>query len=581
MSFDFNPDTQERIPDMAPPQERIGRFNLVMLGAFILLSIVWLTWRPIASAFKAAMGRHYAQEALACISGNNLPGAVPQIIAARSWAPEEIEVIRAVVAFHKSAGSDPAGLAQQLRLLADKQPLTEEEELLLGKSLVISGKAAEARVVYEKMTPARSVRPQAVELLSGILAAEGHTAEAAEMARRSALNMADTPVARLRQAREDREHPFVEVRRGAYQQLWALAALDDETAVEAIASLADDPALGLPDARRLLQMTESHPHQSMRLRLQVVSALMRLQPEQRESILDAELARFKAGDEGKLADFARWLAIEKQHARLVRLLPRDLAAKSRELYPLLADALVNEGRWQELKEMLTNTRPPVSSALAGVWLAEVESHLQEDLADSRRLLQTSIESARATGNLPALFAAAVCAEKLNLTDLALKAYQAAAINDSESSVQFLQKAWELALLQKDTAAMLDITRRLHEMRPSSDVFADRFAYLRLVLGSELETVAMSARKTEGTITKDRVPPELLRALAAYRLGDARAMRGHLAAVKNPALMPPGQRAVVAGLLSLIGRTSDAFQIAEKIPEGLLLHEERVFLDRAR
>lgn len=578
MSFDFNPDTQERIPEMQPPPERISRLNLVMLAAFVVMSVVWLAWSPIAAAFKTAMGRHYAQEAVACISGNDLAGAVPQIIAARRWAPEDVEVIRAVVAFHKTTGSDPAGLAQQLRLLAEKQPLTEEEELLLGTSLVTAGKAAEARAVYEKKP---STKPQSMELLSRILAAEGHTAEAAEISRRSNSSKTDTPATRLRQAIEDRGHSFVEVRRGAYQQLWEIAALDDGTAVEAAAALAADPALTLPDARRLLQIVETHPHQSMSLRLRVVSALLRLQPERREHILDEEISRFKSGDEGKLVDFAGWLAAEKQHARLVRLLPRDLAAKSRDLYPLLADALVNEGRWQELKEMLTNTRPPVSSALAGVWMAEVESHLQPDLAESRRLLQTSITSARTTGNLPALFAAAVCAEKLNLADLALTACQAAAVNDSESSVQLLQKAWELALLQKDTRAMLDITRRLHEMRPSSGVFADRFAYLRLVLGSEFETVALAAAETGSAATKDRVPPELLRALAAYRLGDENSMRSHLAAVKSPASLPPGQRAVVAGLLSITGKAAAAFEIAEKIPADLLLHEELVFLNRAR
>lgn len=578
MSFDFNPDHQERIPEMPPPQERIGRLNLVMLATFVVMSVVWLAWSPIRRAFKEMIGRHYAQEAMACISGNNLSGAVPQIIAARRWAPEDVEVIRAVIAFHKTTGSDPAGLAQQLRLLAEKQALTEEEELLLGTSLVTSGKTAEARKVYEKSS---SAKPQSLELFSRILAAEGHTAEAAEISRRSISSKNDTPAARLRQALEDRGHAFVEVRRGAYQQLWELAALDDENAIEAVAALAADPELSLPDARRLMQIAETHPHQSMNLRLRVVSALLRLQPAFREHIFDEEISRFKSGDKGKLADFAGWLAVEKQHARLVKLLPRDLAVKSRDLYSLLADALVNEGRWQELKEMLTNTRPPVSTALAGVWMAEVESHLQPDLAESRRLLQTSVDSARATGNLPALYAAAVCADKLNLADIALTAYQAAAINDSESSVQLLQKAWEIALLQKDTRAMLGITRRLHEMRPSSGVFADRFAYLRLVLGSELETVVLDADKIGSASTRDRMPPELLRALAAYRLGDEHSMRSHLAAVKSPASLPPGQRAVVAGLLSINGKAAAAFEIAEKIPADLLLHEELVFLNRAR
>ena len=46
-------------------------------------------------------------------------------------------------------------------------------------------------------------------------------------------------------------------------------------------------------------------------------------------------------------------------------------------------------------------------------------------------------------------------------------------------------------------------------------------------------------------------------------------------------LPPGQRAVAAGLLQMAGRAGEAFQIAEKVPEALLLDEELAFLKKAR
>lgn len=579
MSFDFKPDTQEKIPEMMPPTERVSRFNILVFVAFGLLVLVWLAWQPLVKASKAGWARHHAREAMMSISGNDLPSAVPHLLTAREWAPEDVEVIRAVIEYLKVTNSDPSTLVQQLKMLSSKQALTSEEEVLLGVTLVATGKTAEARVVYDKLEPVRRGDAKVSALLSRILVAEGRTAEAAEITQRSASANTSTPEERLKHALADRDHRFLEVRRGALHQFWDLAASNGETAIGAIVALAEEPTLKLPEARRLLQMAESHPHQSMLLRLRVVSALMRLQPQSRDRILDEEVARFKDSNDGNLTDFARWLAVEKQHERLVKLLPRGLAMKSRDLYPILADALVNAGRWQELKEMLTNSRPPVSQALSSIWLAEVEAHLQPDLAESRALLQGGIESARVTKNVPALYAAAFCAEKINLPDLALVAYDAAAIDESDTSVQFLQKAWEMAVREKKADAMMSISRRLRVLRPSSGVFADRLTYLQLVLGSELETVMIPGDGP--SVSSDRVPLELLRALAAYRYADKTSMLTHLQAIKNPAALPAGQRAVIAGMLSLGGKPADAFQIAEKTPENILLDEERQFLLRAR
>ena len=135
MSFDFKPDSQQQIPDMPPPQERVGRFSITIGAAFVLLLVVWFAWNPVATAVKAAYGRRCAREARAALGAKEWSRAVEQTIAARRWAPEDVEVIRVVIEFLKVSGSDPGALVQQLRKLAEKQPLTEEEQMLLGRTL--------------------------------------------------------------------------------------------------------------------------------------------------------------------------------------------------------------------------------------------------------------------------------------------------------------------------------------------------------------------------------------------------------------------------------------------------------------
>ncbi|WP_395736207.1 hypothetical protein [Prosthecobacter sp.] len=584
MAFQFNPESQAAVPKIAPPRERIGWFSICFIGVFGLLLVLFIAWKPLSGSVKAAWARHHAREAQAAISGNDLVGAVPHIRDACSWAPQDVEVIRVVIDYLKITRSDPSTLAQQLKLLAEKQPLSPDEVVLLGRSLIAVRKTAEARTLYEKMTPATGSTPASLELLSELLDAEGHTAESAEILRRSSQLKTDTPEARLQLAVEDRNHIFPEVRQQARAELWNLAALDSIVGLAAVDRLVLDPDLTLPEARKLLEIVEQHPLKKLPNRLHVVSAIMRLEPERRSVILDEETARYRSEDNGSLVDLAHWLALEKEHARLLEIVPPKLAATSRPLYVSMLEALYGLQRWQELKDMLKEKRPPVSDTLAAIWMADVESHLQPDLTESRRLLSIGVDFAAAKLNGDELYAAGVLSERLGLHDISVSAYRALAPIVPEKEMLFLQKAYEQALLQKDGKALLAVARRLHELRPSSAAFAERYDYLRLVLGVEIETVTLASTRTasaEETNTLDHISPELLRALAAYRLGDNDSVKAQLTTLPDTKGLSAGQRAVIAGLLAQSGGVARAYQIAEQVPERLLLDEERLFLNRAK
>ncbi len=586
MSLDFQPDSQQQIPDMMPPQEHGGRFSIMISVAFVLLLTVWFAWSPVTSALKVALGRRCATEARVALKSKDWARAAEQTIAARRWAPQDVEVMRVVIEFLKVSGSDPGGLVQELRKLSEKQPLNQDEQMLLGRTLAATGKTDEARGVYDKLPLSTSTDKPALELLSSILRQEGHDEEAKTLARRATLKEPETFEARMKVALEDKKSSFAEIRRRAHDELWALAQLETETAMEAVTHLTIDPLLTATEALQLLTLVDAHAHKKLPVRLGVVSALIRLQPGQRDTLLDEEIKRFKSGDDGALEHLARWLALEKQHSRLLKLVPLRLAEKSRELYPIMAQALAEEGRWQELKEMLGTGRPPVSPARVAIWQAEASSHLEPDLKEAAHLLMCSIQASEKEGNLPNLFAVASVAEKIHLPEIALAACQAAASKGGAAALPMLQKTHTLALEQKNSVVLLQTARQLHELRPASSAYADRLAYLRLILGEEIETVDLSRLKESNdmqamfTVTLERVPSSLLRALAAYRMGDRAGIQQHLAGLGDTSALPPGQRAVVAGLLSLSGMADRAYQIAEKIPAVVLLDEERAFLQKA-
>lgn len=592
MAFHFNSDSQQEISEVVPPKERINRFHILVLLAFAILVGILFSWGFISTAFRSAFARHNAKEALEAIGDKDWNRAFQALALAQQRAPQDSEVIRAMIAFHQASGYDPGGLAQQLRRLSTQQTLTEQEELLLGRSLIATGKTDEAREVYEKMPISNATLKPGLELLSSILTAEGHTKEAAEITRRATAQTTDSPETQLQSALADLESNFVEIRQHARKQLWQLAEINTEIALKAIAKLNLDPGLTLPEARHLLELVSKHPLESLSAHLGVISALLRLQPWQRTQIVAEEVARFQSSNNGELEEMAYWLMTEQQNEEVFKLIPSKLAITSRELYPILMQALAQGKRWNELKELLMIPRPPVSKNLVNLALAEVQSKLQPDMRETRLLLQGTLESARLENSDATLQAVAALAKKLNLTDIAILAYKdagdkAAAAGKQEDALQHLQNAVELALVTKDSAALLAISRKLHELRPSSVAFSDRLIYLRLILGVEMESIDLSPLKKSSSshaafaIALERIPAPLLLALAAYRLGDPDSVPKHLADLEDTAGLPAGQRAVAAGLLSLAGKQDRAYQIAEKVPDTLLLNEERAFLQRAR
>jgi hypothetical protein len=588
MSSSFDPNSQQQMPDMPPPKERIGWFSVTIFSAFALLIIVWFAWSPVTSALKAALGRRSASEARIALKSKDWARAAEQIIAARRWAPEDVEVIRVIVEFLKLSGSDPGGLAQQLRKLAEKTPLSEEEQMLLGRTLALNGKTEEARGVYDQLSLSASTRKPGLDLLSTILKSEGHEQEAQVLSQRATRqNKVDTPEARLEIAQQDGQSRFVEVRRHAHAELWEVARLETPIAMDAVRRLAADPLLTNAGAGELLQIVEKHAHKKLPIRLSVVSALMRLQPTQRTSLVEEEVKRFQSKQDGNLEEIAYWLMTEGLPEQVFRLVPQELAVKSRQLYPILMQSMAQAKRWEELKQLLSAPGVPVPRSRVDLAMAEVLSHLQPDLRESRQLIEGTL-NASASDRTPETFkAAASLAAKLNLSDVAAVAYREAGLRaDAENGIGLLQKALECALLAKDSALMLEVSRKLHELRPASSAYSDRLAYLRLILGEEIETVDLSRLKESNdmqamfTVTLERVPSSLLRALAAYRMGDRAGIQQHLAGLGDTSALPPGQRAVVAGLLSLAGKADRAYQIAEKIPAVVLLDEELAFLQKA-
>ncbi len=571
MSFEFKPQNETPVEYQPPKIPILGNFSLLLI--FGVLAVVGgiLGWSPAKNAIRDAWARSHANEAMTSMEEDNMGHAIAELIEARKLSPEEPEVLRAIIAYLKLVKGDRRELAYHLRLLATKMPLSPEEQLLYGSCLIDLGRVDEARRVFEALDKDLSRTPDGLALQARLQAAEGQTDAAAATARQSRLLDKDSPEAQLQLAIENSRSAFPEYRNQSWKAYWDLCQLPPPVGIAAAHAILQDTRLTAEDAKRLLPIIEAHPHADLTIRLEIVSALIRFFPDQKAELIRREVSRFEDEKTGTLIEMAAWLAAHHEHAILLQLIPPQLATSSRPLFTALIKALTGEGRWQEMKQILTSKRPPVSNTLVSIWLADAESHLQPDLKESRRQLSFAISSATASHEYEELELASGLAERLGMPDMALQGlFQLAAAVEPRRS-ELLQRAKTIAMSSKDTRALMQVTRRLLELHPANAQMAEELSYLRLLLGEEMETVMTDAATS----------PALFKALAAYRLGDRTTLQTVMNGLQKPESMPPGRRAVLSGLLATTGKPAEAYQIAEKVPEGLLLDEELAFLKLAR
>jgi len=571
MSFDFQPQNDTPVEFHQPKVPVLGRFSVWLIALVGLVIAGGIAWRPARTALRDAWARSHAREAVVSMEADDMGHAIAELIEARNLSPEEPEVLHAIIQYLKLAKGDRRELAYHLRLLATKQPLSIEDQLLHGTCLVELGRIDEARRVYAALPAEVADTSEALALLARLQAAEGQGGAAIESARKARQLDKDSPEARLELAIENSRSAFPEYRNQSWSELWALCQLPPPVGIAAARAILRDARLTAEDAKRLLPIVESHPHADLAIRLDIVSALIRFFPDQKAELVRREVSRFETEKTGTLVELAAWLAAHREHALLLKLIPPQLAMSSRPLFTALIKALAGEGRWQEMKQALTSKRPPVSNTLVSIWLADAESHLQPDLKESRRQLGFAIESSIAAREFEELELAAGLSERLGMPELALEGLLHLATSVEPRRSEFLLHAKSIAESSKDTRALLEVTRGLQEMNPANAQIAEELAYLRLLLGEEMEMVLSDATQA----------PALFRALAAYRLGDRGTLQNVMSNQPKADGMSAGRRAVLSGLLATTGKPAEAFQIAEKVPEALLLDEELAFLKLAR
>lgn len=547
----------------------------------------WAAIPHVVPSLKGWMARRHLPALEKHARERNWPKALEAMQDARSWAPSDPAVLHACIRLITSAGGDPRTVISLIRELQQQGSATSEDIALLGRMHVRLNESAKARATFAQIPEKDRQEAVALQLHADLLAAEGKQSEASEVRRKALLTDLDNPDNLVQLAALDLRSNDPGRRTAIRNRLWQAAREKNDLALSSIELLAATNDLTAPQAAELLRLVEENPaiHQETdRRRFMVLTAQMRISPQLREDILQAEIQRWKNSQPGEMAPLAEWLAAEHEYKRVLHMLPPQMVARYTDLLPPYVAALRGEGRWQDLQQLLKSGKidPAFPVQKIRLWQAEAHFHLDEDLTRASQTLALVFEDAGRGKNLQETLEAAALAEQMNLWESAQRYYHALAANHPHTRSVTLPKIYQMAEYQRDGVGMLEACASLLEMKPDSGPYLLQKLYLQMLLGTEIELAHQNLQSIELSGSVERVDQiHLLHALSAYRQGLMDDLRTTLPKVSKPENLPPGQRTLFAAFLKLSGGDAGrVFRLVERVPPPLLLPEEKVFLQRA-
>ncbi|MFZ2278598.1 MAG: hypothetical protein WAW39_12400 [Prosthecobacter sp.] len=570
-------DIESLIPKKGGKLSWFAMLTWVLIGV-VLLGMTWLVLTKFDIGRLRGPG-YFVTQAREALDAGSLPEALSAIQKVHGPARSSPDFLRILADYLQKTSSEPALLAETLEKLELAGSARPDDVLWISQARYLTGDTRRARAAWDRLSSSQRSSLMAMKLNIDLLRKEGSLHEAAELELQLFQRFPDEPEVAFRKALKDLDGSFPEIRDAAWKVLFKMASTGGRTGLDAVRTLSRRTELTLAEAEQLLKLAETHPDITPDDRLMIVSAIMRLNPMRREETIQAEIERYRTAGPAILAQVAAWLTREKEYAKIRELVPESVLLESPALFPLVAQGLQEQQKWQELMDLLKKGKKlPVSNARAATWRALAVRNLHpSDIKAARDHLEEAIQQGASERNALALLGAATLAESWHMTDLALQAYQALAQPGSSGELQMLEKCWEMATIQNDSALLVRLASRLLKLRPDDLQFVRRHDYLCLLRGVGLETTLL-----DGETATRSASDHLLEALKAYRLHDLAHASVVLHKVVDTKDFSMGEKAVYAGLLATTcNEVSQAYQIAEKIHTEGLLPEERVFWNLAQ
>lgn len=581
-----NPDPQ---PEQSSPPSSSKRKSsgfpwfiaTIFVTGLVIASVVTVSvaWPRISRAYHRHVALGLLKKADAALKAEEWQAASDHYSKAYLEASNEPEVIRGIALFMRKTGSDPERTLQFWRQMIDLGVDTPQDRLDAAQTYIQLNKSAEARQMLASVPPAERATKTALEIEAGILNIEGRTAEAATVMRHALRMDPDDPQSRLKLAVLDLRNPLSEVQNAAIDDLWQLARGDTDANLPAIDLLTKETKLTQANFSEIIDLLKNNPKSDARHVYLVLGRQLERYPENRAAVFAREEAELADKPADARIPYLLMLQSLNEHERVLQQLPMDRVLKLREFFAVYAESLAATQQWTALRNAI-RTAPslPVSAPDLSLLNARISKGLEESSDVISGHLLDAAKYATAARDIRSVRRISAIAESMGYPAAALGALRAGA-NLPQHRVSMLEAVLGIQTNLQDSEGMLQTLNDLVETDPNLHYHQEKQLYLKLLLGVELETIPSKLSNPKIADTIAPAVRQLLQAMSAYRQQNLEDLRSALSDL-TPEYFQPGQRAVLSGLLNAGGDPRRAFEIAEKVPDSLLLESERKFLTRA-
>lgn len=383
-------------------------------------------------------------------------------------------------------------------------------------------------------------------------------------------------LAKFRVASESRE-----VFDSGMEILWRLTAEKDEIALQAADVINGIPQLSPDDARRVIQVLESHPRSDGWRKVSALRRKVAIEPAKRPDIIREAVFNYRQAKREDRVAFVRWLVEEREFHQVLAVVDEEDALAHRQLLENYLNALTFVGRFDDLQRLVKDKR--VAEILDQTMLAFYNAHLAFVTGKPREEVRAALIAAKVAaddgGRTDVLLNVAAYCELRGYMDVAEDSYRAVCLKrkGERSGYEGLVRCTNH---NGNIEGLIEAAREAVRRWPDDEKFLEHYLYANILAGSEVElslerVLKLLERRPDDSVTK------IVAALGYYRLGDLDMSINHMQRV-NLNDVPIGMQ-IVFGFMAKLGGYFEALDVIIKaIPNDKpLLPQERIFLDQLK
>ena len=367
------------------------------------------------------------------------------------------------------------------------------------------------------------------------------------------------------------------------RRAWEVAKRDDALGLDALNFLDSFENLPPDEANILVDRLRQHPKATGWHQVAALKRLLRLNPARKVELIQEAINMAGGKSREDLVPMVRWLVEQQQFLQVLALVNEEDALAYQPLLENYLTALTMLQRFDALERIVKD--PKIDAILNQSVSAFYRAHLAFVMRKPPEEVRSALTLAKNAADLEhrgeLCMKIAEYAEERGHADIAESAYQSAALNPKTERLGY-QGLIRASEANGNTDGLLTAVTEAVRRWPNDPVFVERFLYVNLVTGRQIELTLSESLKLLEQRPEDHLR-KLLAALSYWRMMDYKAATPYLQNM-DISQLSAGQKAMFAAI-ARDSATDNAEAAARDVVSNIeaqarMLPEERAILTRA-